>query len=166
MPPPFQATEPRRVAYRDRIQDYLARSVVNPGGRLADAYIRSQDIEKAWSGLETIERVLSPTALSPAEIDFIRDKLLIFLSVLVYIDAHDFLNDFRTNFFFPGGEWRYSNASLPLKDEDVPPLGSFILRKRFLDEQYLFIPVCAANFFSYHLPCRSMLLTIVIGSAC
>lgn len=139
--PPNRVVE--RHAIRSRIQEYLARHVVNPDS-IGDAYIRSQDVERAWSGHETIEHALYPAALSDPEVDFIREELLTFLSILVYIDAHDFLADFRTNIFDvleDNGNLRYSDSKLPLKDKDVPALGNFVLRKRFLDEQYLFIPV-------------------------
>jgi hypothetical protein len=130
-------------ALRSRIQEDLARHVVNADS-IGDAYIRSQDVERAWSGHETIEHALYPTVLTGSEVDIIRKQLLIFLSILVYIEAHDFLNDFRPNIF--DALDKYSNCKLPLKDKDVPALGSFVLRKRFLDEQHLFIPVRLSAF--------------------
>ncbi|KAF2687941.1 kinase-like protein [Lentithecium fluviatile CBS 122367] len=127
---------------RSRIQDDLAHHIVNPDS-IGDAYIRASDVVRAWSGHGTIERALYPAVLNGAEVEFIRNHLLTFLSILVYIDAHDFLRDFRANVFDvfdDNGSLRYADSKLPLVEKDVPALGKFHLRKRFLDDQYLFIP--------------------------
>jgi hypothetical protein len=141
--PSHSTAEARSIVLRSRIQEDLARHVVKPGS-IGDAYIRLQDVERAWSGHETIQQALYPADLSDAEVDLIRDQLLIFLSILVYIDAHEFLADFRKNIldvFDANGDHRYSNSNLPLQESDVPVVGNFVRQKRFLDEQYLFIPV-------------------------
>jgi hypothetical protein len=151
MPSPPGA-DARRNAIRSRIQIDLAECIVNPHS-IGDAYIRQHDIERVWSGHGTIEHALYPVTLSSDEVAFIRDKLLTFLSILVYIDAHVFLADVRTNVLGPtrsDGEHRYANSRLPFGEKEVPDLGSFMLRKRFLDEQYLFVPVRLGPLYTSH----------------
>ena len=138
--PPNPATAKAR---RDEIQEHLSRHVQNPD-RLAESYIRYEDIKQAWSGKDTIPLVLFPAALSATEIESIQSKLLRFLSILVYLGAYDYLNDFRKNFLKSNGDLVYDDTKLPIKDREVPPIGNFLIRQRFLYEQYLFTPVCVS----------------------
>lgn len=164
--PSIPVAEVRRQDVRSRIQEDLARHVQRSHS-IGEAYIRFQDVERAWSGHQTIERALYPAELSPAEVELIRVKLLTFLSILVYIDAHDFLGDFQKNIFDvyeTDGEHQYCNSKLPLKERDVPSLGNFVLRKRFLDEQYLFVPVRSC-FFAIRAPATYLPQEVILESA-
>ncbi|KAF1963308.1 kinase-like protein [Byssothecium circinans] len=135
--PPSSAAEARRL--RARIQEHLAHHVVNPR-KPSYAYIPYQHVERAWSGHDVIETALHSSHLSSAQVEEIRAKLLRFLSILVYIDAHDFLDNLSQQAFKDNGTLRSRNCDLPLGEEDAPDLGAFMLRQRFLNEQYLFIP--------------------------
>jgi hypothetical protein len=125
---------------RAEIQEHLARHLKNKDSP-AEAYILYDDIQQAWSGRDTIQLVLAPAVLLPAEVDMIRERLLRFLSILVWLGAHEFLNDFRTNLLHADGRLKYNDSVLPFKDAEVPPIGGFVIRQRFLNEQYIFIPV-------------------------
>lgn len=126
-------------ARRD-IQDYLTGHLKNPHS-LADAYVCYEDILEAWSGKGTIETVLFKAVLQPADIDTIHGRLLRFLSILVYIGANDFLSGPRSNFFREDGEPVYDDKHLPAHHDEVPPIENFTMRTRFLNEQYIFLPV-------------------------
>ena len=145
MPPPTATAEARRK----EIKDYLARHIVN-SRKIADAYIRYQDVQYAWSGINckaTISGALHPATPTETEIEVIRNQLLRFLSILVFIDAHEFLNDFRLHFFGRNGEVLCSDSCLPLKDDDIPDFGDFAVGQRFRHEQYVFMPVRACSSF-------------------
>ncbi|KAF1846866.1 kinase-like protein [Cucurbitaria berberidis CBS 394.84] len=124
---------------RAQIQDELARKIQNSDS-IADAYIRYQDIRQAWSGHDTIQHALHPVRLSPADIDSIRDRLLEYLSILVYIGADEFLDNCRDYFFDVQGNVLHDDSKLPVKEQQVPPVGSFHLRQRFFSDQFLFKP--------------------------
>lgn len=140
---PSRSPEARRA--RSRIQEYLGRHKVNRD-RPTEAYIRYQDIKDAWGGHETIEKALDPANLSNSEVDEIRARALRILSILVYIDAHDFLDDFRRQAFDGNGKLRLSDSELPFNRDEVPAIGDFSLQEKFFGEQYLFVPVCPPYF--------------------
>ncbi|KAH3951285.1 hypothetical protein HBH98_084360 [Parastagonospora nodorum] len=130
--------EPGREA-RAEIKHCLIRYMKNPHS-LDKAYVTYKDVSRAWSGRDAIQDVLHKTALLPWDIDKINRRLLRFLSILVYLDAHDFLDGPRSNFFHDDGELIYNDAYLPAHDDEILPIESFTIRKQFLKEQYLFLP--------------------------
>ena len=107
------------------------------------AYIKFQDIKEAWSlhGRDTIAKAFYPARLTSEYVVYVRENLLIFLSVLVWLDAHDQLDRFREYLKDRNGYALCSNNQLPLKIENVPDFGNQTLRKRFWREQYIFTPV-------------------------
>ncbi|CAO2655109.1 Nn.00g101730.m01.CDS01 [Neocucurbitaria sp. VM-36] len=124
---------------RARIQEDLAQ-VIRNSESIADAYVRYQDIQLAWSGPDTIQDALRPASLSPGDVKLIRGHLLRYLSILVYIGAEEFLNTFRNHFFDAKGSLLHDDSELPVKDQHVPSVGSFHLRQRFFSDQFLFTP--------------------------
>jgi hypothetical protein len=140
MPPHVTTSE----AVRKHIQEQLAQVIQNKNS-LADAYVRYEDIRAAWSGYKVVKHALRLTSLSDADFELIQKKLLRFLSILVYIGAHEFLDGFRERFFDNNGDLIYDDTRLPLEEQDVPSLGSsteFLLHQRFFHSQFLFTPVC------------------------
>lgn len=123
------------------IHDYLARHIVNQEDD-SKAYIRYADIREAWSGFHTIRNALHSANLVDDEIEEIRHNSLRFISILVYIGAWDVLYDFRAQFYDEQGRKPlYKDCALPLKNDQVEFLSTSILRRHFLNQQYLFIPV-------------------------
>ena len=131
----------RRDATLAQIHDNLAKHLVHPDN-VSDAYIKFQDVGEAWSGYNTIQTALYPANLRSEEIKDIRSRRLKFISVLVWIEAHDVLHNFRAHFLNPEGKlFHIDDQSLPLKNEDVGFINNFFRRSSFVTQQYLFIPV-------------------------
>jgi hypothetical protein len=126
---------------RTQIEEQLTRNIQNPNS-FADAYIRIQDIRQAWSNDELTRHALRLSMLPSAEFQLIQDRLLRFISLLVYIGADDFLSDYRNHFYDRNGDLIYEDSKLPLIEQDIPTLGSRKLRHQFLVYQFLFVPVC------------------------
>jgi hypothetical protein len=103
-------------------------------------YVRYQDIQQAWSGLDTIQRVFQ-SILMPKQVELTTKHLLRFLSILIYIRADDFLDGFPGNCFDQGGGLLYNDLELPFRDHQVPSFGDLALRRAFFNAQYLFTPV-------------------------
>jgi hypothetical protein len=131
----------RRDATLARIHNNLTTHLVHPDN-ISDAYIKFQDVREAWSGYNTIQTALYPANLRPEEIEDIRDRRLNLISVLVWVEAHDVLHNFRAHFLSPEGKlFHIDDQSLPLKNEDVGFINDFFRRSSFITQQYLFIPV-------------------------
>jgi hypothetical protein len=124
---------------RTWIRNQLANNIQNPDSFNND-YVRYQDIQKAWSGNDTLQRVFQ-ASLTPVQVKLITEGLLRFLSILIYIRADDFLDGFPNNCFDQGGGLLYNDSELPLKDNQVPSFGDLALRRAFFNAQYLFTPV-------------------------
>jgi hypothetical protein len=103
-------------------------------------YVRYQDIQQAWSGLGTIQRVFQ-SILMPKQVELTTKHLLRFLSILIYISADDFLDGFPGNCFDQGGGLLYKDSELSFKVDQVPSFGDLALRRAFFNAQYLFTPV-------------------------
>lgn len=109
-----------------------------------DHYICVQDINSAWSGRNKLANALRPAHLNYEQIEKLKQKALKFLSILVYIEAHTYLDNFSRNFFSPDGNLRYSDDELPFDDDIVErPVEGLAERYEtlFLQYQYLFLPV-------------------------
>lgn len=106
-----------------------------------DAYCRYQDVEKAWSGHDTIANALNPTVLSDDDVTNIRTSQLKLLSILVYINANSVLDNFQQAFSSSNGTSTYNDNCLPLAEEDLVAIEDPVLRNLFLHHQYFFIPV-------------------------
>jgi hypothetical protein len=103
-------------------------------------YVRYQDIQQAWSGLGTIQRVFQ-SILMPKQVELTTKHLLRFLSILIYISADDFLDGFPGNCFDQGGGLLYKDSELSFKVDQVPSFGDLAPRRAFFNAQYLFTPV-------------------------
>lgn len=133
---------------RDDIRNHLAECLVTRGDKFPEAskedkkaYFRIQDIKDAWSGRETIARALHPTTVSPDDAKFIQEKLLLFLSILVWMPAHKVLDQFRQYAYDSKGDILCSNDQLPLEQDDVPDFGDLASSRQFYSYQFMFKPV-------------------------
>lgn len=118
-----------------------------------DHYICSKAIRDAWHDPKAVRHVLFPADLDDALEPRIRSELLVYLSILVYIQADDFLNRFKFNFLDRQGNLTRSDEQLPLVEDDVPDFNAVdneVLRFRFLNEQYIFMPVSRIQVQLYH----------------
>jgi hypothetical protein len=142
---------------RTWIRNQLANSIQNPKSFNND-YVRYQDIQQAWSGHDTLQRVFQ-ASLTPVQVELITRHLLRFLSILVFIRADDFLDGFPGSFFDEGGDLLYEDLSLPCKDNQVPPFGDLALCRDFFNAQFLFTPVrqstLPSSAWNTHKRCRS-----------
>jgi hypothetical protein len=142
---------------RTWIRNQLANNIQNPESFNND-YVRYQDIQKAWSGNDTLQRVFQ-ASLTPVQVKLITEELLRFLSILVFIRADDFLDGFPGSFFDEAGHLLYKDSDLPLRDNQVPPFEDLALRRDFFNAQFLFKPVRQSTLPSRacntHKKCRS-----------
>jgi hypothetical protein len=151
-PPDHEQRLRDSLAARNRIKAHLGDYWVIEGERFPDAsneysnaYIRIEDVERAWSGEGIIERALYPNILQPVDMTSIREKLLLFLSVLVWLDAHTHLNRFRSYTFRDDGSLLCANDQMPLQRQEIPDFGDETLQKRFYHEQFMFSPVSTVD---------------------
>jgi hypothetical protein len=151
-PPDHEQRLRDSLAARDRIKAHFVDCLVIEGEKFPDAsseysnaYIRIGDVEKAWSGEGTIERALYPNILDPVYVTFIQEKLLLFLSVLVWLDAHTHLNRFTSYVFRDDGFPVCANEQMPLQRQEMPDLGDRTLQMRFYFEQFMFSPVSTVD---------------------
>ncbi|KAF3037232.1 hypothetical protein E8E12_005602 [Didymella heteroderae] len=141
----------RRSLTRAQIRASLHSNVVRKSDKYphasqkrSDHYICFEAIKDAWKAPKAVHHVLFPAILSPSLEARIRKELLIYLSILVYIQADDFLNNFKRNFLNREGDLVRSDRHLPLVEDDVPDFNvvdNDVLRFSFFQEQYLFSPV-------------------------
>jgi hypothetical protein len=124
---------------RTWIRTQLHHNIQNPKSFNND-YIRYQDIQKAWSGNDTLQRVFQAN-VTLAQVKLITEDLLRFLSVLVFIRADDFLDGFPSSLFDEAGHLLYKDSSLPYRDNQVPPFEDLALCRDFFNYQFLFTPV-------------------------
>ncbi|CAN9334304.1 unnamed protein product [Alternaria alternata] len=123
---------------RTWIRTQLHHNIQNPKSFNND-YIRYQDIQKAWSGNDTLQRVFQAN-VTLAQVKLITEDLLRFLSVLVFIRADDFLDGFPSSLFDEAGHLLYKDSSLPYRDNQVPPFEDLALCRDFFNYQFLFTP--------------------------
>ncbi|KAH6870496.1 kinase-like domain-containing protein [Alternaria rosae] len=125
-------------ATRTGIRNQLANNIQNHKSFNND-YVRYQDIQKAWSGNDTLQRVFH-ASLTPVQVKLITEDLLQFLSILVFIRADDFLDGFPGSFFDEAERLLYKDSRLPFRDNQVPPFEDLVLCRDFFNSQFLFTP--------------------------
>jgi hypothetical protein len=125
----------------DEIDDKIQQR--NLEGKLERAFICYSELQDIWHDQQRIVTVL-PTMHDAHQLDFIQSKMIIILSILVYIGAH---KEFQN--LFPAGT---ANLQEPYLDDSKLPFEmeqlSFIRsesaaahRRAFDSWQFLFIPV-------------------------
>lgn len=139
-----------RLEVRARIKARLWESLVTLNDTYPEAsddyskaYICLQDVEKAWSERSDIslERALYPNTLSPDYKIIIQKKFLVFLSILVWLDAHAHIDRFGTYVFDSDGSTLCANEQLPLRRDRLPAFNDQALQMQFQFSQFIFTPV-------------------------
>lgn len=149
-----------RLDARARINEHFWNCLVTKGDKFPDAssdhsnkYIRIGDVEKIWSSEGTIERALYPNILPPQDVALIQENHLLFLSVLVSLEAHTQLDRFTSYAYREDGSLLYANQQMPLQRQEIPDLGDRAFQKKFEHAQYKFSPVSRVD-----IRCRTMQL--------
>lgn len=124
---------------RHKIRDSFHRHITRPRRKEYANYIGFEHIKSAWADLETIEQALP--SIDKEQAILIQQNLPRFLSILIYLNAADCLDNFHDRFFDQGGRPLYSDAALPLPDESIPNIGDNVLKERFFEDQHIFTPV-------------------------
>jgi hypothetical protein len=151
-PPDHEQRLRDSLAARSRIKAHFVDWLVKEGSKFpdasvqySDAYIRIGDVEKAWSSEGTIERALYPNVLESTHITLIQENLLLFLSVLVWLDAHTQLENYRSYIFREDGSLLCANEDMPLQQDAMSCFRDRAFEMRFYHEQFMFSPVSAVD---------------------
>ena len=137
----------RRLRTRKQIRDSLASSIIckskeTPDGPqdISNHFICHSAVTNAWKETKAVYDALYPAILSAKVEECIRDNLLVWLSILVYIQEDTYLDQFSDHFLTGDNKLSRTDEELPLKDHEIPHFSPFS-RRAFLQEQYLFNPV-------------------------
>lgn len=137
---------------RHKIRDSFHRHITRPKDKEYANYIGFERIKLTWADLETIEQALP--SIDKSQAILIQQNLLRFLSILIYLNAADCLDNFHDRFFDQGGRPLYSDEVLPLPAESIPNIGDNLLKDKFFEDQHIFTPVSiwfVIDYKQYHL---------------
>lgn len=138
-----QSQHARRKAYFESIANGIQDAM-----KMADdpekAFCRSSDLKGIW-GMPQLRGLLFDCHLTTEQIDAIQNKLLCFLSFIIWTELPDieWFSTVKSCLFSPPSSsyTRFTDKSLPLDAEELISMGFNPRRvKKYLGEQYRFIP--------------------------
>ncbi|KAH7398548.1 kinase-like domain-containing protein [Pyrenochaeta sp. MPI-SDFR-AT-0127] len=125
-------------AARKRVGTYLASKIVHAGS-VTEEFIPYDEIERAWTGHDVIEAVLCVAELSTDGLERIRKNFLRVLSILIWINGTECLDDIG-NRMVEGRDLPFKDTGLPAGLDSLKWLEDPLLRPKFQSLQHIFVP--------------------------